>query len=112
MKDLLRWALGNDTGLSSKAIVLALLGESSTDYPRDGADWGRCVRLVRACPEAREGVRLLAAYHPVWRELDTHWDVLACDFPPRSLLQQLIARGEAQLPRRNTLVIRGGQTHV
>ena len=46
------WALGDDTGMSSKAICRFMLGIKG-DYsaPSDADDRGRCIRLLNLVPE-------------------------------------------------------------
>ncbi len=46
------WALGEDTGMSSKAICRFMLGITG-DYPppSDADDRGRCIRLLNLIPE-------------------------------------------------------------
>lgn len=48
---LVLWALGDDTGLSSKFLARAALGPVPRgivpDYPRDAGDFGRCYRLAK-----------------------------------------------------------------
>lgn len=56
-KDLLkiiRWATGDDTGVSSQALCRFMLGlPSIRNYPppSDAADRGRCIRLLKLVPE-------------------------------------------------------------
>ena len=74
---ILRWLGGPDTGLSSKAIALAALGAppERLDYPHDADDFGRCFRLLAACPEAKAGRDWLANNGgPVWAALIARWD--------------------------------------
>lgn len=73
---ILKWLDGNDTGVSSKAIALTALGEmpSRPGHPHDGADFGRCYRLLQAAPEARAGLDTLAAEGgPYWSALVARW---------------------------------------
>ena len=73
------WMSGNGVGNSSKAIASATLGAVSTrdDYPRDGDDLGRCLRLIEMVPECRAGVDMLAAVSGPWKRLAAEWDTLA-----------------------------------
>ena len=73
-----KWLGGNDTGSSSKAIALTALGEmperAGHQYPSDGADFGRCYRLMQAAPEARAGLDKLATDGgPYWAALAARW---------------------------------------
>lgn len=80
--DLVYWTLGDDTGVSSLCIARALADRSEPNsaqhYPYDTGDLGRCLRLIRAVPQARDAVRALAERpgHHVWAELHTIWDAL------------------------------------
>lgn len=49
----LEWALGNDTGTSSKAIARYMTGISTVPGmpPSDADDRGRCIRLLKQIPE-------------------------------------------------------------
>jgi hypothetical protein len=80
----LAWLFGGDTGLSSKAILMAALGIRSTepriDYPLDPADLGRCLRMLDLMPWAFHGVDELAMLSKRWCALRTHWDELRICF--------------------------------
>lgn len=76
---LLEWAFGDDTGMSSKALARTAAGipprtREGNSYPSDTHDFGRCVRLIEAVPEARAAVDLLATVGPVWAGLAARWD--------------------------------------
>lgn len=78
---ILKWMSGTDTGQSSKAIALAALGGDPADgsrrYPLDGADFGRCHRLLQGAPEASIGLQALAkAGGPYWKALSAAWPQL------------------------------------
>jgi hypothetical protein len=75
LKAALLWAASGDNGMSSCAILKAALGqpENGAHHPRDTGDLGRCLRLLRAWPGARVGIRRLAEVDPVWREIDRDW---------------------------------------
>lgn len=49
----LEWALGDDTGMSSKAICAFMTGATKVPGmpPSDAADRGRCIRLLKLIPE-------------------------------------------------------------
>ncbi|GGR62747.1 hypothetical protein GCM10008959_25990 [Deinococcus seoulensis] len=76
------WALSGDTGVSSLCIARILTGRdepgSVHNYPYDNGDLGRCLRLIRAVPQARDAVRALAERpgHHVWAEMHAIWDTL------------------------------------
>ena len=74
---ILKWLAGHDTGLSSKAIAICALGgepEDNRAYPHDGADFGRCYRLLTLAPEARAGLEALGrGPSPYWQALVARW---------------------------------------
>lgn len=74
MKDALLWAASRDTGASSCAILRAALGDlEDQNYPLDTGDLGRCLRLLRAWPAARRGIKALATVNRVWAEIEADW---------------------------------------
>jgi hypothetical protein len=75
---LIKWLLGNDVGLSSKAIARAAIGDEVcyADYPRDGGDLGRCFRLLHLCPSVRGGLNRLAQQSGPWKRLASRWSDL------------------------------------
>lgn len=77
---ILQWLGGRDTGLSSAAIALTALGAmpkgyvGHPDHPHDAGDFGRCYRLLQACPEARVGLdRLGRDGGFAWQKLVPRW---------------------------------------
>lgn len=74
------WALGDDTGSSSKAIARHMLGGDDSgrhaSYPSDGNDLGRCIRLLDAFPEWRARMPEMAEKSPAWAGLVAAWDEL------------------------------------
>jgi len=76
------WLVGNDTGSSSKWLaataIAGAIPESkyAPSYPRDAADFGRCVRLIEAAPSVRNAFPLLAAACEKWAALVSKWDAL------------------------------------
>lgn len=80
----LEWIVGNDTGISSKAIWARMMGvaEASQDhgwgnYPHDPDDFGRCYRLLKAVPEWRSRIGEMAAENTVWKAMADAWDELS-----------------------------------
>lgn len=73
----LRWFATDDTGISSEAIVYAALGIArrrwGDGYPRDPADLGRCLRMLKRMPWAARGIEKLARRNKVWRALKKRW---------------------------------------
>lgn len=74
----LMWAASGDNGLSSCAILRAALGKPANRayHPSDTGDLGRCLRLLKAWPGARVGIRRLAEVDPVWREIERDWRLI------------------------------------
>ena len=76
------WLENGERGISSETIVTTLTGifVSSRDwgagYPSDPSDFRRCERLLRAVPEAREHLHVMARKGPVWAALVNEWAAL------------------------------------
>lgn len=76
---LARWFASGDTGISSETIALWMAAGEKLDKwgdgtPSDGADFGRCYRLLRAIPEWRPRISEMAARGGKWPHLVKHWD--------------------------------------
>ncbi len=75
-----RWYASGDMGVSSEALACTLMGWDapvSVAYgPADLGDFGRCVRLIRAVPEARGMVDVLARTQDEWARVAPHWDAI------------------------------------
>lgn len=69
------WMAGRDTGSSSKAIWAVMMGEKPGRfaYPSDGADLGRCIRLLDMIPEWRDRLGEMAAVSAYWAALVPEW---------------------------------------
>jgi hypothetical protein len=75
----LRWASGDGTGVSSKAILKVMTKNYPKDgycYPHDGGDLGRCILLLALIPEWRARIGEMRAVGPEWSALVDHWDEL------------------------------------
>lgn len=76
-KAALEWIVGDDTGLSSKALWAKMMGVEPRhyyNYPHDGGDFGRCDRLLNAVPEWRARLPEMAACSPQWAALVERWE--------------------------------------
>lgn len=74
-KALAKWALGRNTGLSSKAIACHLAGfDSDGAYPRDAGDFKRCEALLDEVPELRARMGEMASLNPYWAALAPRWE--------------------------------------
>lgn len=69
----IKWALGDDTGTSSKTLCAFMLGMNSTNGcrrygasypPSDADDRGRCIRLLKLIPEWLPRLPELAEANP------------------------------------------------
>ncbi len=76
----IEWLLGNDTGVSSKAMCGALFGMTPAwaCEPCDSADFGRCIRFIRFMPDgAKDMIFKNLSSRPQWQEIIKRWDELA-----------------------------------
>lgn len=69
------WLASDDTGLSSRFMASKLTGmfEAKYAYPRDPADFGRCLRLVEAVPELESKIRDMSQHGKEWAVVVAHW---------------------------------------
>jgi hypothetical protein len=75
------WLHGPDTGQSSKTLCYALAGHLADakregNYPYDGADFGRCHRLLAAIPGWRARIGEAREISATWARLADAWDEL------------------------------------
>lgn len=78
---ILDWYRGNDTGISSEAIMTVMTGKKwssdfTPDVPRDPSDFGRCYRLLKSFPEFKERLPEVAKKYPEWEPFVQNWDRL------------------------------------
>lgn len=73
-----QWVVGRDTGLSSLCLWAVMMGVKPSDksHPRDGADLGRCVRLLAAVPEWKSRLSEMGAVSDYWAALVPEWERL------------------------------------
>ncbi|PHI31203.1 hypothetical protein [Budvicia aquatica] len=69
------WLTSDDTGLSSKFMASVLSGQFITEnrYPLDPADFGRCVRLIRAVPELEPSLSQMRDFGKEWAAVVNNW---------------------------------------
>jgi len=69
------WLTGSNTGVSSKTIMMALLGAeySGHDVPHDWGDFGRCYSMLKQFPELREDLFEVVNVHPYWMPFIDCW---------------------------------------
>lgn len=70
------WLASDDTGMSSERMAYLLSGgpECKKAYPYDPDDFGRCYRFLKAVPDARARLPLMAGDGPEWMAYVDHWD--------------------------------------
>ena len=72
------WIKMHDDGLSSQCIAAVMCGLPPTgDYPHDGADFGRCERLLILYPQWRARFGEMAAVNAYWAALVPRWGEIA-----------------------------------
>lgn len=69
------WLASDDTGASSLYMASVLTGQfiAENHYPRDPADFGRCLRLVEAVPELESKIRDMSQHGDKWAVVAAHW---------------------------------------
>lgn len=74
------WMFGDDTGLSSQAIVAFFegipAGSWGYSHPLDPADLGRCLRLLAIAPEYKTRLSEMSNASLEWAALIPHWNEL------------------------------------
>jgi len=78
VKTAMIWLQGQDTGISSKAIMEMMLGAQPhwKTYPRDSWDFNRCVRLMEKIPAWRTRITEMSKVGYVWAALVENWNEL------------------------------------
>lgn len=70
-----RWQFSRDTGASSQAIAARAIGMKSErwgwSYPYDVYDFGRCYRMLKACPSV--DITVMKDASPTWERLVAAW---------------------------------------
>lgn len=77
--DFTKWIISGDTGASSKSLAThMILGKvkDANDFPRDGSDLGRCLRLLKIFPEWKLRINEMECYSGVWALLVKNWKSL------------------------------------
>lgn len=82
MKNIIKWLVTGEVGLSSKCMASVACGYSTEDYnyPRDPADLNRCIKLVDDAPEIRNSFSKIADLCPEWKVIIDNWDELVKTF--------------------------------
>ncbi|HBO25091.1 MAG TPA: hypothetical protein DD649_19720 [Providencia sp.] len=70
------WLASDDVGSSSRYMAAILSGQFSAPnhYPWDGADLGRCIRLLEAVPELANQLHEMKTCSPQWSAVINNWD--------------------------------------
>lgn len=72
-----KWLFGEDTGMSSKAIMGHMVaGVSDGRFPFDPDDLGRCLRLLDKFPEWEARIVEMSDYVEVWALYSRNWGAL------------------------------------
>ena len=83
--DPLDWIIGDDTGISSKAIWSRMMGRPASrngfgNHPHDPDDFGRCYRLLACFPAWRARIGELALESREWARLVAYWDAIEASY--------------------------------
>lgn len=79
------WLRSDSTGLSARYLATMLSGRNCREnwrdginYPHDPDDFGRCMRMLKACPELVPNLSRMAdpTHGPAWNALYAAWDEL------------------------------------
>lgn len=94
---LIEWALGDSTGMSAKCIARHMVGlPTDGSYPHDGGDFGRCEKLLDACPEFRERLPEMAKVNPYWAALVPRWGEIRAASDKYELIKSITLPVEKQ----------------
>lgn len=98
----LNWLQGRDTGISSKTMFSALTGIPVVcyDIPYDIADIGRCIRMLKACPELRNSIYKVSDKHIEWQPFIDCWKQLEIDYEECCKWEALSDSEQKNLKRR------------
>ena len=82
MKDnIIKWFLTGRVGLSSQAMVGAVLEiPANDDHPHDPDDLNRCLKLLAFAPGVRKHFDKIAKLSDTWRRLINRWDEIEAKF--------------------------------
>ena len=75
------WLTSGERGISSDALfnqtMFGTPGSQWANWPHDPSDFRRCHLLVRAVPEVRTRLSVMAKVGPQWAQLVEHWNEIA-----------------------------------
>lgn len=100
------WLASDDTGLSSRYLATAISGRECREFhhrqhvhhPWDADDFGRCYRMLKACPEYAGNLCRLAepAHGRAWNGLYAAW---------AELTDLWVAKRHSDLTRRISMIV-------
>jgi len=96
------WMLNNPTGASSECIAAVWLGGATRNayHPSDTGDLRRCLALMKAVPEIRDGfVERMTPLSAEWGALAARWDELSASLESETGLREF-----ASAPRTSRLM--------
>ena len=69
------WLASDDVGMSSKFMASVLSGQFEAEFaiPYDPADFGRCVRMIKAVPELEQHFDKMLEHGPTWKAVVGNW---------------------------------------
>ncbi len=76
MREVARWLVEGDVGISSKTIIAEVcrFRYHDSDVPFDFGDWKRCVLMLESCPSVAARFREVMGDVPSWSQLVARWD--------------------------------------
>jgi len=72
------WVLSDDVGLSSEFTARYIMGDRQMENytPKDSADFGRCLKMLEACPGLKACMDRMKLASDEWRRLIEDWTEL------------------------------------
>ena len=94
----MNWIGTDDRGLSSEFMARYLLGHNQPEvhFPRDADDFGRCLKMLEACPDLAESA-------PKVGNASTEWTLLVEEW---ATLEQLYATDRSECSKRIEILIK------
>lgn len=80
---MLKWIIGDKTGVSSKTMWTAIMGIDISnppafrfDIPHDADDFSRCLNLYNECELTKDDLSKVSAMFPEWKCIIDNWQTL------------------------------------
>jgi len=102
-KEWLDWLASSDTGTSSKTMFSAITGtpiSERPDVPGDIADIGRCVRMLRKCPDLRDKLHMVIDKHKEWMPFIDCWKELEKLYDECRIFEALLPAEQNKMKKR------------